>query len=43
MEQPKPADPKQAWVDYAVSQGADLSAVADVTKQQLMQAYGGRL
>lgn len=41
--EPKPADPKAVWVDYAVSQGAGRSDAESLTKAQLMQAYGGRL
>lgn len=40
---PAPADVKQAWVDYAVSQGADPGQAAAMTKADLMSRYGGRL
>lgn len=40
---PKPADSKQAWIDYAVSQGTSPEQANDLTKAQLMQVYGGRL
>lgn len=40
---PTPASPKQAWVDYAVSQGADVHAALQMTKADLMSRYGGRL
>lgn len=38
----RPADSadKAAWVDYAVSRGANRSAAAGQTKQQLIDAYG---
>ncbi|SRR5260370_27039621 len=39
---PPPAAPKQAWIDHAVSQGADENTVGMLTKQQLMEQYGGR-
>lgn len=41
--QPAPADSKQAWIDWAVSQGTDRDQAAQLTKNQLMAAYGGRL
>lgn len=40
---PRPADPKQDWVDYAVSLGAPRSEAETQTKVQLMAAFGGRL
>ena len=40
---PSPADPKAAWVAYAVSRGAPRSEAEDSTKAQLQAAYGGRL
>lgn len=43
LSQPAPADPKAAWVDYAVSLGASRSEAEDHTKAQLQAAYGGRL
>jgi hypothetical protein len=43
MAQPAPGDPKAAWVDYAVSRGADRTEAEYSTKVQLQAAYGGRL
>ena len=43
LPQPAPGDPKQAWVDYAVSQGAPRAEAEDRTKAQLQAAFGGRL
>jgi hypothetical protein len=40
---PAPSAPKQAWVDYAVSKGADVHAASNSTKADLMSRYGGRL
>jgi hypothetical protein len=40
---PAPADPKTAWIDYAVSQGAKADAAAGMTKADLMSRYGGRI
>lgn len=40
---PAPNAPKQAWIDYAVSQGADVHAAGNMTKADLMSRYGGRL
>lgn len=40
---PAPGDPKQAWIDYAVSRGASYEQAMQQTKAQLQQAYGGRL
>jgi cell division protein FtsN len=37
---PKPADPKQAWVDYAVACGADENEAAGMTKADLADKYG---
>jgi hypothetical protein len=42
-EPPKPADPKQAWIDYAVVQGLDADAASAMTKADLMSRFGGRL
>jgi hypothetical protein len=42
-EPPAPSDPKPAWIDYAVSQGADRGIAAAMTKADLMSRYGGRL
>jgi hypothetical protein len=42
-EAPAPSDPKQDWIDYAVSQGADAAEAARQTKADLMSRYGGRL
>jgi hypothetical protein len=43
LEPPKPADAKQAWVDYAMAHGAGEDAANMQTKVELMQKYGGRL
>jgi hypothetical protein len=43
LPQPAPADPKAAWVDYAVSRGATRAEAEDQTKAQLQAMYGGRL
>jgi hypothetical protein len=40
---PAPAAVKQAWIDYAVSQGATPEEAAAMTKADLMSRYGGRL
>ena len=40
---PQPADLKQAWIDWAVTQGADPDKAAAMTKADLMSRYGGRL
>jgi len=32
---------KAAWVGYAVSQGADADSVGDLTKDELIEKYGG--
>lgn len=40
---PVPSAPKQAWIDYAVAQGADPATAAAMTKADLMSRYGGRL
>lgn len=39
---PKPAAPKQDWVDWAVAQGAEWVTATNSTKQQLMEQYGQR-
>jgi hypothetical protein len=38
---PGRADPKQAWVDYAVSQGLPAAEAEDLTKAQLVDRFGG--
>lgn len=38
---PAHGDPKAAWVDYAVSQGADRQDAEATTKGDLIKAYGG--
>jgi hypothetical protein len=43
MDMPKPADPKQAWVDYAMAHGETEDEANMQTKAGLMQKYGGRL
>jgi hypothetical protein len=40
---PQPADPKQAWVDYAISKGTPPDMANAWTKQRLMAEFGGRL
>ena len=42
---PAPADPKSAWIDYAISQDPKLTQdkAAAMTKVDLMSKYGGRL
>ena len=40
---PGPNATTQAWREYALTQGATQPEVAGLTKQQLQQAYGGRL
>jgi hypothetical protein len=42
-EQPRPADLKRTWEDYAVAQGMDPDDAVDATKAELMSKYGGRL
>jgi hypothetical protein len=42
-ERPQPADPKQAWVDYAIAQGIPPDMANAWTKQRLMAEFGGRL
>ena len=37
---PSQADPKAAWVDYAVDQGADRETAESSTKQELISQYG---
>jgi hypothetical protein len=43
IEPPKPADPKQAWVDHAMAHGEGEDEANMQTKAALMQKYGGRL
>jgi hypothetical protein len=38
---PKQAAPKADWVDYAVSKGADVDEAEVLTKQELVELYGG--
>jgi hypothetical protein len=40
---PPPSAPKQAWIDFAVSQGATADQAGSMTKADLMSRYGGRL
>lgn len=40
---PTPSDPKSAWVEYAVSKGANQGEAENLTKAQLQSAFGGRL
>jgi len=39
---PRPAAPKQDWVDWAVAQGAEWITATNSTKQLLMEQYGQR-
>lgn len=43
LEPPKPADPKQAWVDHAMAHGETEDEANMQTKAGLMSKYGGRL
>jgi hypothetical protein len=38
---PAKAAPKADWVDYAVAQGADAEEAESLTKQELVDLYGG--
>lgn len=38
---PAQADPKAAWIDWAVSQGADTDEAEALTKAELIEFYGG--
>lgn len=40
---PLNADPKAAWVEYAVSRGMNQADAESMTKAQLQAEYGGRL
>jgi hypothetical protein len=40
---PGPSAPKQAWIDFAIGQGADPATAGAMTKADLMSRYGGRL
>lgn len=40
---PAPGDPKQAWVDYAISQGLGWDEASRMTKADLQSRYGSRL
>jgi hypothetical protein len=40
---PAPHQNKQAWIDWAISQGADPDTANAMTKADLMSRYGGRL
>ena len=40
---PASSDPKTAWIEYAVSQGADEAEAARMSKADLQSRYGGRL
>lgn len=40
---PAPSDPKQAWVDYAITRGMDADAAARMTKVDLQSRFGPRL
>jgi hypothetical protein len=42
-EPPKPSDPKQDWMDYAVTQGMTEDEAGAQTKADLMSRFGGRL
>lgn len=43
VPQPRPADPKDAWVEYAVSRGVSKAEAEAMTKAQLQAAYGSRM
>jgi hypothetical protein len=38
---PPKAAPKDAWVDFAVSKGGDRAEADALTKQELIELYGG--
>ena len=40
---PKPASPKQDWIEWAISEGADPEQAANMTKVDLMSRYGSRI
>lgn len=40
---PAPNAPKQAWVDYAISQGLDWDTASRMTKADLQSRFGPRL
>jgi hypothetical protein len=40
-DQPSSRASKQAWVDYAISKGADADAVSVLSKSDLIEQYGG--
>jgi hypothetical protein len=40
---PAPHDAKRAWIDWAITRGADPDTAAAMTKADLMSRYGGRL
>jgi hypothetical protein len=40
-KRPSQADNKAAWIDWAVSQGADEADAKKATKDDLIKAYGG--
>ena len=40
-QRPAQAEPKAAWVDWAVSQGADADEAEALTKAELIEFYGG--
>ncbi len=42
-EAPAPGDPKQAWVDYAVTQGMAADDASRMTKADLQSRFGPRL
>ena len=42
-EPPRPSDPKQDWVDYAVTRGMSEEKATAMSKADLMSRYGGRL
>lgn len=39
-EPPNRADPKSAWVDYAVALGADRDDAENLSKSELIEKYG---
>lgn len=40
QEAPNRSDPKDAWVDHAVSQGADRGEAEGLSKADLIELYG---
>lgn len=38
---PNVSDKKQAWIDYAVTQGLDEDEASSLTKDELVERFGG--